>query len=541
MPLGDLEGEIHPRAEDEIDCAGKARKGNPASCFTRPIHGHTTAISGLIAAGAHDKLRPGRPGRPGFNVSSTQPQDLASKYAWQQVSREDEYKRSAVDRVADFLEIHGVFDEATAREQASRCIQCPEPLCVQGCPLSNQIPEWLALTAEGHFLEASALLHSTSSLPEICAHLCPADAKCEGMCVVGGKTEPVSIRAVEQFLNKYAFEHHQAETPPAVPNGFRVAVIGSGPGGLACADALSRRGYEITVFDWRLVPGGLLVNGAPSFRLDRSVVDRRIDLLEKRGVTFRLGVNLGKDLTHAEIRQQFDAVYLALGARRARELSIPGHNLKGVAQALSFLVHSRASEPPTGEAPIQVQDARVVVIGGGDMAIDCLRLALRSGAREAIGIYRRGEAQLPCSREEYRNALEEGARFEFLADPVAVLSTRGRRVKSVQLARTELGEPGPDGRATFSLRSGTEFEISTDWVLTALGFEPMPLPEDTLFSELPRTEQGGIQVDENLMTRETGVFAGGELVRGPSPVLDVVRDARRAADGIHQHLQPHEA
>jgi glutamate synthase (NADPH/NADH) small chain len=474
-------------------------------------------------------------------VSSTQPQNSSSKYAWQQVSREDEHKRSAVERVADFLEIHGVFDEATAREQASRCIQCPEPLCVQGCPLSNRIPEWLALTAEGHFIEAAALLHSTSSLPEICAHLCPADAKCEAMCVVGGKSEPVSIRAIEQFLNRYAFDHDQADAVPAPPNGFRVAVIGSGPGGLACADALSRRGYEVTVLDGRLVPGGLLVNGAPSFRLDRSVVERRINLLEKRGVSFRLGIKLGEDLTHAEVRQQFDAVYLALGARRAREWSIPGQNLKGVAQALSFLVHSPMAKPPTGEPPIDVKGARVVVIGGGDMAIDCLRLALRAGAREALGIYRRGEAQMPCSRDEYRNALEEGARFEFLAAPVAVLGTRGRKVKGVRLVRTELGKPGPDGRASFASRPGTEFEIPADYVLTALGFEPMPLPEDALFSELPRTDQGQLWVDENLMTRERGVFAGGELVRGPSPILDVVRDARQAADGIHQYLQPHAA
>lgn len=478
-------------------------------------------------------------------MSSTQPQysdPSEPKYAWQQVSRESEHKRSAVERVADFLEIHGVFDEATAREQASRCIQCPEPLCVQGCPLSNRIPEWLALTAEGHFLEAAALLHSTSSLPEICAHLCPADAKCEGQCVVGGKSEPVSIRAIEQFLNNYAFENNQADTPPAPPNGFRVAIIGSGPGGLACADALSRRGYAVTIFDWRLVPGGLLVNGAPSFRLDRSVVNRRISLLEKRGVTFRLGVKLGEDLTHADVRRQFDAVYLALGARRARELSIPGHDLKGVLPALSFLVHTPATDGPSEVSPgIDVRGARVVVLGGGDMAIDCLRLALRAGAREAIGVYRRSEAELPCSVEEYRNALEEGARFEFLATPVAILGTRGRKVRGLRLARTELGHPGPDGRAMFSVRPESEFEIPADCVLAALGFDPSPLPDDTLFSELPRTDDGGLWVDDNLMTRESGVFAGGELVRGPSPVLEVVRDARRAALGIHQYLQPHTA
>jgi len=473
-------------------------------------------------------------------MSGNQPQSANPKYAWREVPREGTGKRSATERLADFLEIHGTLDEATAREQASRCIQCPEPLCVSGCPLSNRIPEWLALTAEGQFLEAAALLHSTSLLPEICARVCPADRMCEGLCVLGGKAEPVSIWAVEQFLNDYALAHEVTSGDPAPPNGFRVAVIGSGPGGLACADVLSRGGYAVTVLDWRLVPGGLLVNGAPSFRLDRSVIGRRIESLKKRGVTFQLGVKLGDDLIRSELLNRFDAVYLAFGARKARELDIPGHELRGVAQALSFLAQP-AANLPGANPPIQVQDRRVVVVGGGEMAIDCVRTALRSGAREVVCVYRRDVAQLTCSQADYQSAVEEGAVFQFLAAPVAVLGGRDGRVKGLRLVRTELGPPEPGGRRSFAVREGTEFEMDTDWVLTALGFEPMPLPADSLFGGLARDGQGGLWVDEQQMTRQAGVFAGGELVRGPSSILEVVRDARRAAECIHGFLQPHAA
>lgn len=478
-----------------------------------------------------------------MSTNPTQPNP--SKFTWQQVPREEKSKRSAVERVADFLEIHGVFDEQTAREQAARCIQCPEPLCVQGCPLSNRIPDWLALTAEGHFLEASALLHATGSMPEICAQLCKADAQCEALCVVGGKAEPVSIHAIEQFLNHYAFAHHQADTPPLTPNGYRVAIIGSGPGGLACADILSRLGYTVTVFDYRLIPGGLLVNGAPSFRLDQSIVNRRIDLLKSHGVTFRLGVKLGEDLTRSGLQRNFDAVYLALGARKARELTCPGNDLNGVAQGLSFLVQPLPTPQAKGKQPkpiIEVKNTRVAVVGGGDMAIDCIRLALRLGAREVTGIYRRSEQCLPCNPAEYRNALEEGARFEFTSEPVAILASPERNnVTGIQLVRTQPGPLDASKRPAFSPIPGTEFEIAADWIFTALGFEPVPLDEDDLFGDLPRTPSGSIQVDDNLMTRQKGVFAGGELVRGPSPILDVVRDGRRAADAIDAFLQPNNA
>jgi glutamate synthase (NADPH/NADH) small chain len=457
------------------------------------------------------------------------------QYQWRELPRERLPRRSAVERLSGFLEIYGPYDEKTAREQASRCIQCPEPSCVTGCPLSQRIPEWLGLTAEGHFLEAAAILHTTSSLPEVCARVCPSDRLCEGLCILNGKAEPVSIRAIEQFLNEYAFAHGEAERPGAPPNGWRVAVIGSGPGGLACADLLSTRGYAVTVFDWRPRPGGLLVSGTPAFRLERSIVNRRIELLQKRGVVFRLGVPLGEGLALRELQGGFDAIYLAFGARKARELEVPGRHLKGVAQALSFLVQNE-----TGFAhdlpPIEVKGKRVAVLGGGDLAMDCLRTALRSGASEAVCVCRREADDLPCVRSEYENAVEEGGQFLFRAAPVAVLGNDRGEVTGLRLIRTELGAADGAGRRTLAILPGTEFDIPAARVFVALGFEPLPLPDQNPFGSLARNEQGGLRVDDNQMTSTPGIFAGGDLVRGPSTVLNTVRDARRATQGIQDYL-----
>lgn len=470
-----------------------------------------------------------------MSASSSQPAD--PKYAWWELTRAAQQKRSAEERVADFLEIYGPYDEETARAQARRCVQCPEPACVAGCPLGNRIPEWLALTAEGQFLEAAALLHSTSSLPEICARVCPADRKCEDMCILNGRAEPVSISAIEQFLNEYAFQHGGVEEAPATPNGLKVAVIGSGPGGLTCADVLSRRGYAVTVFDWRATPGGLLVSGTPAFRLERSIVERRITLLEARGVVFRLGVLLGEEIGYGDLREGFDAIFLGFGARKPADIEVPGRELPGVAHVLDLLVQDHPGTA-VGQGRIDVRDKRVVVIGGGDMALAGVRTAIRGGARLVTCVYRRDEAELPCSRREYENAVEEGAQFVFLVTPAAVLGDAAGGVKGLQLRRTELGAVDAQGRRSWSELPGTEFEIPADLILLALGFAPVPLPAEHLFGSLERNADGSLRVDANLMTSEPGVFAGGDLVRGPSTVLEVVRDARRAAQGIHRFLLP---
>ena len=460
------------------------------------------------------------------------------KFAWHALPREDPHKRSVSERLADFLEIYGPFDEQTAREQATRCIQCPDPACVSACPLGNKIPEWLALTAEGHFSEAAAVLHSTSELSDIAARLCPSDRTCEAVCILQGKAEPVSIWAIEQFLDEYALSHHESGEPQAPPNGKRVAVIGAGPGGLTCAEVLSRRGFGVTVYDWRLVPGGLLVSGTPAFRLDRSIVERRIEILRKRGVVFELGVQLGKDFTYSQLRAEFQALFLGFGARKPRELDLPGRNLKGVVQAPLFLAQEHADNIHAGPT-VDVAGKRVAVIGGGNMAVDCLRTALRSGAPYVVCVYRRDEGSMTCSHHDYDNAREEGASFVWQASPVEFLGDAEGRVVGLRSQRTELGEPDGSGRRSFRLLAGNEFELKADVVLLALGFEPVPLPDEHPFASLARNERGGLAVDVNQMTSVPGVFAGGDLVRGPTTVLNVVRDARRAAEGIQQHLHGH--
>jgi glutamate synthase (NADPH/NADH) small chain len=469
-------------------------------------------------------------------MSETVPHSINPKSAWREVARVGLHKRSTAERLADFLEIYGPYDEETARAQASRCVQCPDPLCVTGCPLGNRISEWLALTAEGKFSEAAAILYSTSSLPEIASRVCPSDRMCESRCILQGKAEPVSIWAIEQFLTEYAFVHGEAQAPVAAPNGWRVAVIGAGPGGLTCADVLSRLGYAVTVFDWRLVPGGILVSGTPGFRLEPSVVKRRVAMLEARGVVFHLGAHVEEDLHFARLHDSFDAVFLGFGARKARDLDLPGRDLRGVSLALSYLLQQDGGG--AGGAPaFEVAGRRVVVIGGGDMAVGCLRVALRSGAREAIGVYRREEADMPCIHSEYECAVEEGARFEFLAAPVALVGNDDGAVTAVRCLRTVQGAEDANRRRSVQMQPGTEFEIPADRVFLAVGFDPSPLPAENPFGSMDRTADGALQVDHNQMTSTPGLFAGGDLVRGPSSVLQVVQDARKAAEGIDRYLQ----
>src|ERR1019366_3195636 len=332
-------------------------------------------------------------------MSDTVSQPPGAKYAWRELAHKGLPKRSASERVADFLEIYGLYDEATAREQASRCIQCPNPSCVTGCPLCNPIPEWMLLTAEGRFLEASAVLGSATNMAEICARVCWTDRLCEGSCILNVGSEP---GAIEQFLAEYAFAHGHVDASTAPPNGLRVAVVGSGPGGLACADELARRGYAVTVFDSALVPGGLLVNGTPAFKVDHSIVQRRIEILGKRGVVFRLGATLGDNLSFGQLRSDFDAVFLGFDSRKARPLEIPGADMQGVIQGVPFILQ-KITPVPLELPSIEVSGKRVVVLGAGDTAMDCLRTAIRCGAREAVCVYRRDEADMSCGRHEYEN------------------------------------------------------------------------------------------------------------------------------------------
>ncbi len=457
------------------------------------------------------------------------------QHAWFEVSRSAPPKRAAAERVGDFLDIYRCYDEDTAQEQASRCLQCPEPMCVTGCPVGSRIPEGMSLTAEGQFIEAAAICRSANNMPEVCSRVCPQDRLCEAACILQGRSDAVSIGAIERFINEYAFARGAVDANPVSPNGLRVAVIGAGPVGMACADELAKRGYGVTVFEAKMVPGGLLIDGIPAFKLERSVVERRIDLLKKRGVVFRVGVKIGKDITLNELRTGFDAVFLGFGAQRARRMEIPGADLKGVTLALPFILQTN-TEAPLDIPSSAIYGKRVVVLGAGDTAMDCLRSAIRAHAGAAVCVYRRDEENMPAVRREYENAVEEGAEFVFHAVPVALLGDQQGRVSLVRCQRTELGAKDVTGRRPPIPIPGTEFDVAADLVVAAFGFEPSPLARMSDLSQLATNESGGVVVDGRQMTNLNGVFAGGDMVRGPSLVVHAVRDARKAAQEIHRFL-----
>jgi glutamate synthase (NADPH/NADH) small chain len=458
-----------------------------------------------------------------------------AKHSWRYITRETPPKRAAAERICDFDEIYGLYDEATARAQASRCINCPDPPCAKACPLSNRIPEWLSLAADGSFLEAAALSRSTSNMPEICSRVCPQDRLCEGACILNARSEPVCIGGVEKFINEWAFAHETLDAGVAPPNGRKAAVVGSGPGGMACADELAKLGYAVTIFESQSRAGGLLVNGIPSFKLEKPVVERRLDLLRRRGVTIRCGVTVGSDISLSMLRAQFDAVYLAIGAQKPKALDIPGADLHGVSHALPFLIQKNLGEI-SDVHPIEVRGKRVAILGGGDTAMDCLRTALRGGSREATCIYRRDLENMPGSRREYVNATEEGARFMFLTNPIALSGNDAGEVANARCVRMELGEPDAKGRRKPSAVPGSEFILPVDVVLIAYGFDPVPILGTGNSDKIEVNNWGGVVVDANQMTSVPGVFAGGDLARGPDLVVRAVRDSRKAAGGIHKYL-----
>lgn len=457
------------------------------------------------------------------------------KYAWIEVDRAMPSKREAKERVQDFKEIYGIYTEEQAMEQARRCLNCPEALCMDGCPLQNRIPEWMMLTAEGRFSEAAVLSQSTSNMPEICSRICPQERLCEGACILNGKADPVSIGAVEKFLFEYAFAHGEVVVHPPPPNGLKVAVVGAGPGGLACADQLARRGYAVTVYEALAVPGGLLTNGIPSFKLEKHIVARRVDILKARGVEFKVGVNVGTDITLHQLRKDNDAVFLAFGAQKPKQLGVPGSDLKGVTPALPYLIQKN-TDTPIDYPEVEVKGKRVLVVGGGDTAMDCLRTSLRCGALEAQCIYRRDADNMPGSRKEFVNSTEEGAKFTWLTAPVEVIGDDQGRVKALRVVSMELGPPDASGRRRPQPIPGSEHEIPADIILVAFGFDAFPFPEGSGFEEIETNRWGTIVVDENQMTNVEGVFSGGDLVRGPNLVVWSVRDGRKGAAGIHRYL-----
>jgi len=452
-------------------------------------------------------------------------------HAWLTVPRMLPPKRLARERSNDFGEIYSLYDEESVRDQASRCILCPDALCMHGCPLTNRIPEWLALAAEGRFLEAADVSGSTSNMPEICGRICPQERLCEGACILNSHSAPVAIGAIEMFLTEYAFAHPDRCILRAAPNGIRVACVGSGPASMSCADELAKEGCAVTIFEAQQLPGGLLMNGIPSFKLEKSVVERRFDLLRQRGVEVRTATTVGKDVALWNLIKDFDAVFLGIGCEKAKPLGIPGAELNGVHQAMPFLIQKNTS-PELGIEPIDCAGKRVVVLGGGDTAMDCLRTAVRSGAKSTVCAYRRDLENMPGSRKEYLNAVEEGTQFLFLTNPIKLEGDAEGNVTKLHCVKMELGKPDASGRRRPRPVLNSEFELDADLVLVAYGFDPVPFANDSDFASIEVNEWGGIVVDENQMTSVSGVFSGGDAARGAQLVVHAVRDGRRAAKGI---------
>ncbi len=457
------------------------------------------------------------------------------KHTWSQIDRHEPPKRSAAERVADFGEIDGTFGELEASEQASRCIQCANPGCVHACPLENPIPDLLSLTADGKFKEAASLLCASHSLPELFAHICINGHLCERACVLAARFEAVPISAIARFLLHYAWDHGVSEPALAPANGQRIAVLGSGIGGLVGADALSRLGYAITVMDSRAKPGGRMVNGLPGFRVDTTLIERRIELLKQRGVQFRMGLAYGKDVKLSELQRQFDAVFLALARVEPVPLQIPGAQLADVELAAMFLAQV-AGKNGREKKPVELRGRRVAVLGGGDTAMNALRTAIRLGAAQALCVYRRDEANMPATLDQFQNAVEEGAQFEFLAQPVSLVGNAAGKVAGVRCVRMQLKKTGAPGRPEVQPVMDSEFELPADVVLVAYGYKPARLPQMEAFAELGMDELGCIPVDSNHMTNLDRVFAGGSIVRGPVPISEVVRDARSAVASIDHYL-----
>ena len=457
-------------------------------------------------------------------------------HAWHDIPRRPPSKRAAGERTRDFREIYLPYDEEVVREQASRCLMCPAAPCSHACPLANRIPEWMAAAAWGKFQEAAEISASTSSMPEICGRLCPQDRLCEGACLLNSQSEPVTIGAIETFLQEYVLARNGLPTPTTTaPNGKRVACVGSGPASMSCADELAKAGCTVTLFEAQPLPGGLLMNGIPSFKLEKSVVLRRFELLRRRGVLLQTGIVVGRDVDLAELRQRFDAVFVGVGCAQAKPLDIPGAELGGVHQAIPFLIQKNVGTR-ADLAGIDCRAKHVAVLGGGDTAMDCLRTAIRSGAKSTVCVYRRDLENMPGSRKEYYNATEEGAGFLFLTNPTKLEGDGGGNVARLHCVRMELGQPDASRRSKPRPVPGSEFVLDADLVLVAYGFDPVPFRAGSDFARLEFNSWGGIVVDEHQMTSESGVFSGGDAVRGAQLVVHAVRDGRRAARGILRWL-----
>ncbi len=452
-------------------------------------------------------------------------------------------KRSADLRAEDFAEIYDRFKADKAVEQASRCSQCGVPYCSTHCPLHNHIPDWLRLTTEGRLREAYEMSNATSTMPEICGRICPQDRLCEGNCVIEFSDHgAVTIGSVEKYITDTAWENGWVE-PLAVgkPSGQSVAVIGGGPAGLSAAEYLRQAGHAVTVYDRHDRMGGLLTYGIPGFKLEKDIVMRRVNRLAEGGVEFQANFEIGRDASLADLRLKHDAVLIATGVYKARDISCPGSEANGVIAALDYLTASNRKNfgddvPAFDNGGLDAAGKNVVVIGGGDTAMDCVRTAIRQGAKSVKCLYRRDRANMPGSQRETMNAEEEGVEFVWLSAPAEV-SVFGGKAVAVKAAKMRLGAPDASGRRSPEPEPDSDFIVQADMVIKALGFDPEDLPVLFGAPDLAVTRWGTLRTDASMMTSLDGVFGAGDIVRGASLVVWAIRDARDVVPHMNRWLR----
>ena len=462
---------------------------------------------------------------------------LDNHFQFLDVGRYDPTKKTPEVRKIEFLEIYGEYNQTQASNQAHRCLDCGNPYCEWKCPVHNYIPDWLKLVNEGNIIEAAELCHSTNSLPEVCGRVCPQDRLCEGACTLNDGFGAVTIGSIEKYITEKAFEmgwkpdlSHRKWTDK------KVAIIGAGPAGIACADVLTRSGVESTVFDKNEEIGGLLTFGIPEFKLEKSVVRRRRKILEEMGVKFKLGKEVGKDISFEELYDDYDAVFLGMGTYTSLEGGFNGEKLPGVYKAIDYLISNTKKLLNVGNGKteyINFKNKKVVVLGGGDTAMDCNRTAIRQGAKSVTCLYRRDEKNMPGSRREVKNAKEEGVIFNFNVQPIDILGNT--KVEGVKTVETELGEPDQNGRRVPISIPGSERIYDADVVIIAFGFRASPAPWFENFNI--STQKNGLVIAEEeqefkFQTSNKKIFSGGDMVRGSDLVVTAIWEGREAAKSI---------
>ena len=458
------------------------------------------------------------------------------------INLENPDKRSVGERKQDFNEIYSEFINKKAKEQSSRCSQCGVPFCQIHCPLHNNIPDWLKLTAEGRLEEAYELSQSTNNMPEICGRICPQDRLCEGNCVIEQSGHgTVTIGSVEKYITDTAWEKGWIKPIKIKKQKDQsVGIIGAGPAGLACAEELRKSGFEVTIYDRYDRPGGLLIYGIPNFKLEKFVVERRTKLLKDSGIKFKQNFEVGKNATLDQLKEKHDAILIATGVYKARNVNIEGTNLKNIFPAMDFLTASNRKGLGDqvklfDDGTLYAKNKKIVIIGGGDTAMDCVRTAVRQKAISVKCLYRRDRDNMPGSAREVSNAIEEGVEFLWLSNPNKFIGKQ--KVEGVEIIKMKLGEPDSSGRKKPVIIQNSNYEIKADMVIKALGFDPEDIPKLFNSENLAVSRWGTIKIDlKTMQTNLPGVFAAGDIVRGASLVVWAVRDGRDAAVQIEKYL-----